>query len=197
MLVTRTAEDAVERVVVAGGEWVELVIVATRTRDRQTEEGFAEDIDHVIDAVGLLLAYVDGRMFAFAEMPKSGSDEGFVGAFRRVPTRCQSVARNLFAYELVVRQVGVERTNRVVAVPPGVGDFKIELVAHRLGIPREIEPVAAPTFAVMRRRQQPIDARFVRGRRLIREERIDLRRRRRQADEVERKPANQRSFGRR
>ncbi len=60
-----------------------------------------------------------------------------------------------------------------------------------LGVPRHIEPVAAPTFAVMGRRQQPIDDLLIRIGRLIAEIGLDVLGRGGQSDQIKRQPADQ------
>jgi hypothetical protein len=61
------------------------------------------------------------------------------------------------AYErLVERLAGVEGTDDVVAVTPGVGIQEIMLVAGAVAVAHHVEPVAAPALAVVRRRQQPV-----------------------------------------
>src|SRR5262249_17438053 len=58
-------------------------------------------------------------------------------------------------------------------------------VPARLGKADEIQPVARPALAVVRRIEQAVDDALERLRRLVGEEGIDFRRRRRKADEVE------------
>ena len=53
-------EDAVQAVVVGGGDRVELVVVAAGARDGQAEERLAQDVEAVVEAVRLRLAQVDG-----------------------------------------------------------------------------------------------------------------------------------------
>ena len=56
--------------------------------------------------------------------------------------------------ELVVRDVEVQRPDHVVAIAERVGDLVVELVAGRLGITHQVEPVPGPTLAVMRAGQE-------------------------------------------
>ena len=44
----------------------------------------------------------------------------------------------MFEHELVVRDIGVQSADDVIAVLVGVGHFKIELVPGRFGEPDEI-----------------------------------------------------------
>ena len=65
------------------------------------------------------------------------------------------------------------------------------LEAVALGEAGQVEPVPAPALAVVRAGQQPIDELVVGVGRRIGDERLDLLRRRRQADQVEVRAANQ------
>ena len=66
------------------------------------------------------------------------------------PRLGEQVAGDVLGEEPVVGQVGVEGADDVVAVAPGVGDLVVELVAVRLGVADQIEPVPAPALAVVR-----------------------------------------------
>ena len=77
-------EQSVEGVIIFGADRVEFMIVTAGTGDRQTEEGFAGHIDAVVEAVGLVLADVDGGMDFLTEVPKSGTEYRFVGTIGRV-----------------------------------------------------------------------------------------------------------------
>ena len=59
--------------------------------------------------------------------------------------------------KLVVRLVGVEGVDDVVAVAPGVRIRHIARRPGRFAVAGHVEPVAAPALAEARRRQQPID----------------------------------------
>ena len=83
----------------------------------------------------------------------------------------QLVAGQLLADELVVRLVGVERANDVVAIPPDERLGIVALEAVRLGIAHQVEPVPAPVLAVMPRGEQPIDDLFVSVGRVVGQER--------------------------
>src|SRR5207253_7034788 len=69
------------------------------------------------------------------------------------------IAGDLPANKLVVRQIVIQRLDDKVAVLVGKRPIGIALLAVAVGIARHIEPVSAPTLAVMRRRQQTIDQR--------------------------------------
>ena len=67
------------------------------------------------------------------------------------------VAGDLFADELVVRFVFVERTDHIVAIDPGVLAIQIRFRAVRFGPANHVQPVLCPAFAEVRRIEQSID----------------------------------------
>ena len=141
-------EEAGERVVVALGDGVELVVVAAGAGDGHAEEGFRHHVEAVVHAVALVLADVHGRVDFLAEEPEAGAEDGFVPAGGGVEAGLRDeVAGEVFDDELVVRHVGVESADDVVAVVVGVRDDRLELVAARLGVTDEVEPVARPALA--------------------------------------------------
>ena len=68
----------------------------------------------------------------------------------------QQIPGKLFAHELVVRQILVERIDHVIAISPGVGITVVLVVAGRVRIARDVKPVASPLLAVSRRGEQPV-----------------------------------------
>ena len=59
------------------------------------------------------------------------------------------VARNLLHDELVEGFVVIDRANDVVAISPRLGAISIYMVAVRFSVANQIQPVAAPPFAVV------------------------------------------------
>ena len=195
-------EDAVEGVVIGGRDRVELVVVATGARDGEAEEALRRGVDALVDGVVVVLeALADGDE---AERGEARVVLGEVG---------QSVGRELFDDELVVRLVGVEGVDDVVAVGPGTVerlDGAVALQALGVGVAGGVEPVAGPAFAVMGRGEQAVDGAFDdaghgtrglalahghrvvgEGRVIIAGEGVDLDARGRQADQVVGKAAQQ------
>ena len=112
----------------------------------------------------------------------------------------EQIGGELRGDELVVRQVVVERADHPVAIEMRVR-VGIEAAPHRIeaavvvfAVARDVEPHAAPGFAVARRREQAIDHLLERVGRLVREKRVDFFGRRRQAGEIERGAAEQRQL---
>ena len=103
----------------------------------------------------------------------------------------QQVAGELLDRELVERHVGVQGADDPVAIGPEVAQV-VALEAVRVGVAGQVEPRPGPALAELRRGEQPIDDRFVGVRARVGDERIDFRRRRRQADQIEGHAADER-----
>ena len=77
------------------------------------------------------------------------------------------VAGDLLGQKHVVRLVAVERADDVVAIPPDVRPVVVVLVAVGIGVACDIQPVTAPTLAVVRRGEQLVDQPFPGARRVV------------------------------
>ena len=171
---------------------VELVRVTAGAVDGQSEEGLPHDADQVLHLLFTrdgLLRDVGLRVPSF--IPRTAHEQaGTDDAVAR--HRFQHIAGDLLLHEPVVGLVVVEALDDVVAIVPRVVAQPVVLEALALGISRHIQPMPPPSLPVARRRQQPFHQPLVRARRLVRHERIDLRRRRRQTDQVEAQSPDQR-----
>ena len=106
------------------------MVVAAGTGDRQPQEGLGDDVDLVVDPVGLVLADVDRRVGASPRNQNPVAEDRLVKAVDAdAGEAVEQVAGDLLDDELVVRQVGVEGPNDVVAISKRVGDVVVELVA--------------------------------------------------------------------
>ena len=109
----------------------------------------------------------------------------------------QQVAGELFDRKTVERQVAVEGVDHPIAILPDL-PRGVDAVAVGVGIASQVEPVAAPAFAIVGRGQQAIDQTLVGIRGLVINKGVDLGGRGRQAQQVEAEAADQRdaiSFG--
>ena len=104
------------------------------------------------------------------------------------------VTGDLLDQENVEGLVLVEGANHIVSVSPRVGTMHVVLEAGRVGVARDVEPVAAVAFAVVRRREQPVDQPLPRVRRLVGDEARDFLWGGRQAEEIEMRAADERRF---
>ena len=172
------------------------MVVATGAAERHAHERAAQRVELFVDDVHLHLTPVILGQHFCANAQEAGGDVARVPCrFRLFTGRLQQVARDLFPDELIVRLVLVERVNDIVAVAEcvDIGQVFVEPVA--IGITRDVEPVASPFFAVVRRSQQPIDD-FAKGiGRLIGDKVGDLLHRGREAGQVVGRAANKRALG--
>ena len=167
------------------------MVVAARARDREAEERAPRDIDRAGDAVGLVVAHIDGRMRRGTEEPPRGAERRGVRQ-SHARARRKHVARDLLRHEARGRDVGVERVDHVVAVAPRLGDRVVELMRERLGVAREVEPVTPPPLAVRGARKRAVDERRKVRVARIGGERAHIGLARRKARDVERRATQER-----
>ena len=72
-LLPRAAEEPRQRVIVAGADRVEFVVVAAGTGDAQTKERLAQHVDLVVELVALLDSQIDGRVKRLARTTRTPS----------------------------------------------------------------------------------------------------------------------------
>ena len=174
----KAVENPGERVVVLGGDSVELVVVAACAGEGKAEQAATEDIDAVIHpesgAVGIR---AEGAAHA---MPTEGAQLQRRGAGK-------TIRRKLLADELVEGFVGVEGIHHIVAVGVGKGDAALGVGGglHGVGVTGHIQPVPGPTLAVFRLRQEPVGEALQSVGLGIGSEGLDLLKGWRQADEDE------------
>ena len=103
----------------------------------------------------------------------------------------QQVSGNLFDGELVKRHVAIDGINNPVPPTPGVGPRSVLFVSVAVGIPRLVQPVAAPAFTEMSGFQQPVDQPLVGIGCLVSNESVDLFGTRWQAEQVKAQASDQ------
>ena len=186
-----SGEDGLDPVVIGLWHGIELVVVAAGTANGEAEHGRAGRAHHVVHLVGPLIGR-EHRIGRADLVLRSTDDEarGRVGA--------EDVAAELLLQKNVVGFVGIERRDHPVAIGPGVAPGPVHLEAVALGEPDDVEPVPRPSLAVVRRREQPVGQLRKRPGCVTRSaagvfEGRDLLGRWRQADQVERHAADERS----
>ncbi len=92
----------------------------------------------------------------------------------------QQIASQLLERELIERQIAIEGLDHPVAVGPHLA---IVVEVNPVGVPVAsiVEPVPGPVFTIPLRFQHPVDVPQVRFGRIVRDKRLDLLDRRRQA----------------
>ena len=145
-------EDRLDGVVVAGGDGVELMVVATGALQGLGEEGFADAVGDIIEeALPCDLGHLHGGEFPRTHTEESGGDDelGIV--------RVDLIAGDLLADEFVVRFVVVEGAYHVIAIAPGITAFVVVGEATAVGVAGDIEPVLGHAFAVVGTGEEAID----------------------------------------
>ena len=167
--------------------------MAAGTVDRHAARGRHHLREHVIEIIGPGLAPQDGalRLHLPDEIPGTGHEKP-TGHDRGGVVRRDHVAGHLLPQERVVGLVGIEGVDHPVAIAPCMGAELIALVAMAVGVVGDIEPVPGPALPVAGRGQEPIDEALegVRGR--VGLESGHLCGGRREADEIERRPTDER-----
>ena len=154
-----TGEDGGDTVIVGLLDWVELVIVAAGAIHGEAKEGGGCGVDDVVEVVGALLAR--GGQIRIADGVVRAGDEKAGGNFDTSFTRRKDIAGELLLDEAVEGQVAVESADDVVAERPGIGPDVVLLVAVRFTVADDVEPVAAPSFAVGGRSKKAVDQFFI------------------------------------
>ena len=175
-------EHAIERVVIRYRDGVVLVIVAAGTTDSQPHHTAGHHVDPVVyDVVRVVQKTPPQR------------EETHRGQRLFVIAQFQFVGGHLLDDEPVVRQVGVEGVDHIIAISVRVGE-EPRLVSGEVtlgvGVTRHVEPVTPPTLTKTRRGQHPLDEPPISPRRVGGHEGIHLPGRRWQAGQVEGHPAN-------
>src|SRR5262249_38628382 len=102
------------------------------------------------------------------------------------------IARELFDRELIEGEVSIEGIDHPVPVTPCVRTGRVLFVAIAVGITSEVEPVPAPALTEVGQVERAIDEPFPSVGARIRDERFDFFRTRRQTQEIETEPADER-----
>ena len=189
--VERRLEDGPEPVVIRLRDRVVAVVVAPRAGDGQAQQGRGNDLDRI--GYGLVareprVGPRGGGRPVRRHAQEAGGGQTVDVLRRQVAVRRLDhlVARQLLADEPVERLVGVERADHVIAVPVGVLPHRVLLVVSlRVGVARDVEPVAAPPLAVVGGGEEAVDQSFVGVRSGVGQEPLQFPGARREADQVE------------
>ncbi len=187
VFVERSLKDIHQPVVIPLRQRIEFVAVAAGALQGQAHDSGTEHVDLVGDDLQAVRNKAGdirpGSVRCHAE--KAGCHQVVVQLWRDlrgVLVIGQLVARKLFQKEAIVRLVGVERADDIIAVPPSMRPRQI-LFALPFGVrvAGEVEPVTAPTLTVPRRGEEPVDPLLVSVRVWIIDECLDFGRFGRQA----------------
>ena len=147
---TDAIEHGFDSVVVVDRDGIEFVVVASGTIHRQPEKGLADDTHQIVHflfpgdgslrGVGLGIAGLIPR----SRNEHARSDDSFRGH------RFQDVTGHLFPHETVIRHIGIEAANDVIAVMPRVVSGTVVFKALALGVANHVQPVTRPAFPILR-----------------------------------------------
>ena len=145
------AEHSEQRVVVAGRERIDFVVVTPCTGNRRGLERLGQRVDLVGEDVVADRTQPDAVIVGnLAETVEGRPDDGFVETLLMVNSRPgEQVAGDVFTDQLVEGHVLVEGADQVIPVPPGVVDLVVPLVSVSLGEMDDVHPVPRPAFTEM------------------------------------------------
>ena len=176
------------RIIILLAERLEFMVVTSRASERDAQEHGCGGVDGVVQGVEAALRLVRRVHHVGAQKVEGGG-----GDRPRIVGR-QFVSGDLFADEAVVGFVAVKGVDHVIAIAPRMRAQGVMFESVAFGVAHEIQPVTGPAFAVVRRGEQTVDEPFVSLWRTILNENVDVLRRGRQADEIERHAADELLF---
>ena len=179
-------EERLQPVIVLLEDRIELVIVATGAAHAQAQEDLTRDVGDVVEDVGPLSAGVALVVLVGPQSKVAGRDAkfGVIGI--------EFVAGELLGQESIIRFVGIQALDDVVAISPRSGSIRILAITVRLGVADQVEPVACPSLAVAGGCEQAIDQSLIGIRFVVGQECVDRLGRGRQAGDVEGHATDQR-----
>ena len=96
--------------------------MATSAGDRRSQEGFGSHVYHSVEDACLVFVNIRRAVLPIREVNVPGPGDGLIYACLRIVSRfIQEIPGEGFDDKLVVRQVGIEGSNQVVAISIGVG----------------------------------------------------------------------------
>ena len=184
-------EDGPKGVIIALGDGLQLVVVASGTGHGGRQEDFREGVHLVINH--LLMDPVEVQAAAVAMLSKvikHGPDQAFIRACGGIDTRLfKQVASQLLFQELVETDVGIEGPNQIIAIFVRALGRVVPLISISVGVSNGVHPVACKPLAEVRRGQHLIHQRLISTPRIglpIIQKSLALGRRRRQASQDKR-----------
>ena len=182
----RLVEEGSELVILALGERIEFMVVATTAVERQAKPNRAHRLGHIEDIIdAILLGNAAALAVNHVIAVEAGSQDLIVRRIR------QKITGQLLDGELIERHVVVERTNHPVAPGPH-RTLAVTLIAVGVGVASRLQPVPRHAFAIGRRRQRAGHEPVPRAWLVVLKKTLHLSRSRWQAGQVEFQSADQR-----
>src|SRR5206468_7202881 len=136
-------EKGLKPVVVSLQYRIEFMVVTSGAAISETREHGPDGVRDVVEDLLAPLHQIAGVTF-IRIMPVEGRGHAGIGIVRP-----QLIAGDLLADEAVVRLVGVESFDDIVAVTPGVRTRLVALEAFAFRIAGQFQPVTGPTLSVV------------------------------------------------
>ena len=143
-------ERRVEAVIVTRRQRIKLVVVAFRAAERHRQECLTDAV-HQIVQISLPSNVLGDHRGAPRPHPQEADRDQHLGVIWS-----EFISRDLFADELIVRLVSVERTDDVVAVSPRIRTLVIVRITRRVRIASYVQPMLPPALAIPRTFEQAI-----------------------------------------
>lgn len=147
-------EDAGKGVIVFLSKGIVLMIVATGAGKGYAQHAATDHVDAIMTFVGAGLRRLGDAVIPGPKASEAQPADG--GGILR------EIAGKLGDEEAVVREVAIDGVDDPIAIPPGIG-IRLDGGAGEVvfAVAGDVEPVAAPMFAVVLRGEQFVDEAFL------------------------------------
>ena len=144
----RAGKDSCHPVIVFHRKRIELVMMATGTRDGTSHDRPCQRIDLLVNQFRCELRVVVLAKVLRADGKEPGCCEQ--SSPLGVSVEWKQVAGNLFGQKTIIRNVRIDRVDHVVAIPPCIGERYVRFAAAGFTIASNIQPMSSPAFTKLR-----------------------------------------------
>ncbi len=137
------------------------MIVAPRTTDGEAEKALADVVDDI---------FIQQVQVVIDVVTESASDRKIACCYNSLVAlagaafRSNQVASKLQPDELIKRDVSIQAIQNPIAIPPCVRQGPVRVLASRISVSHDVQPVPPPTSAILWRVQEPVQNAFERVR---------------------------------
>ena len=131
---TTAFDQAVECIVISRANSVELVIMAPSAGNGHALKGFADDVDLVVDHLGLIGTHIHRRVAVLAKPPPCRSEPAFIPPTVLGVAWLEQIAGNVFLHESIVRHIVIKSADHVIAIAPHFLIHEIKFMPKRLRV---------------------------------------------------------------
>ena len=180
----RACKDTVQPIVIVGANRIVFMIVTTSTTYRKSQQPPTDDVDAIVD--NLVRKVVKARAH---RQESERRERTFVIA------RFKLSGGQLLEHKLVEREISIERIDDIVTIRVGerVASRASVDVPFAVGIASHVEPAPCPALTVLAPFEKEVDTAGECVWRIVAEKHLNLVIRRRQADQVQVRTAQQRT----